>query len=164
MFKFLIPDYYYENIQSVDLDILKNKGIRYIICDLDNTLDSHNQKTPSKQALDFLEKLKLSGFEVCIISNGKYTRVTKYLENYPLKFIAKAGKPLKKSYQKAMTEIGAYPSVTAFIGDQIFTDVLGANRMELTTILVNPIESIENAFFYIKRPLEKIVKSKFAKE
>lgn len=164
MFKSLFPDYYYENVQSINLEILKNKGIKYIICDLDNTLDSHNQKIPSQKALNFLEKLKQSGFEVCIISNGKHARVTKYLENYPLKFIAKAGKPLKKSYRKAMTEIGAEPEVTAFIGDQIFTDVLGANRMRLTTILVNPIESIENALFYIKRPLEKIVKSKFVKE
>lgn len=164
MFKSLIPDYYYENVQSINLEILKNKGIKHIICDLDNTLDSHNQKTPSKEALEFLEKIKQFEFEVCIISNGKHERVTKYLENYPLKFIAKAGKPLKKSYLKAMTEIGASPSDTAFIGDQIFTDVLGANRMKLTTILVNPIESIENAFFYIKRPLEKIVKSKIVKE
>ena len=164
MFRSLIPDYYYENVQNINLEILKSKGIKYIICDLDNTLDSHNQKIPSQKALDFLENLKQCGFQVCIISNGTLARVTKYLENYPLKFIAKAGKPLKKSYQKAMSEIGATPEITAFIGDQIFTDVLGANRMNLTTILVNPIESIENAFFYIKRPLEKIVKSKITKE
>lgn len=164
MLKKLIPDYYYDNINCIELNILKEKGIKYVICDLDNTLDSHNQKVPSENALAFLEKLKCNGFDVCIISNGKLARVTKYLENYPLRFTAQAGKPLKKSYLNAMSEIGASPAATAFIGDQIFTDVLGANLVGLTTILVNPIESIENAFFYIKRPLEKLVKSKITKE
>lgn len=164
MFKKLIPDFYYENITCIDVQKLKDKGIKYVICDLDNTLDSHNTKVPSDSALNFLNNLNESGFTVCIISNGKQERVEKYLSDYPLSFIANAGKPLKKSYLKAMGEIGAAPDKTAFIGDQIFTDVLGANRVGLTTILVTPIESIENAFFYIKRALEKIVKSKITKE
>ncbi len=164
MFKKLIPDFYYDNVSCIDLEKLKSKGIEYVICDLDNTLDSHNQKTPSEGALAFLNNLKESGFNVCIISNGKHERVAKYLSDYPLKSIAKAGKPLKKSYLKAMGEIGADASKTAFIGDQIFTDVLGANRVGLTTVLVTPIESIENPFFYLKRALEKVVKSKIVKE
>ena len=164
MFKKFFPDYYYNSIASVNLDLLKEKGIKHIICDLDNTLDSHNQKTPSERALTFLEKLKNSGFCVCVISNGKQPRVEKYFAGYPLKFIAQAGKPLKKSYLRAMSEIDAVPSSTAFIGDQIFTDVLGANLVGLTTILVEPIESIENAFFYVKRPLEKFIKAKIVKE
>ncbi len=164
MFNKLIPDFYYDNISCIDIQKLKVSGIEYVICDLDNTLDSHNTKEPSCTALSFLNSLKDAGFTVCIISNGKHERVKKYLSNYPLSFIAKAGKPLKKSYLKAMNEIGAESSKTAFIGDQIFTDVLGANRIGLTTILVTPIESIENSFFYIKRALEKIVKSKITKE
>lgn len=164
MFNYLIPDFYYENVSCIDFKKLKDRGIRYVICDLDNTLDSHNQKTPSESALEFLNSLKQNGFKVCIISNGKFERVKKYLENYPLHFIAKAGKPLKKSYISAMAEIGAESTKTAFIGDQIFTDVLGANRVGLTTILVNPIEAYENSFFYLKRALEKAVKTKITKE
>ena len=164
MFKKLIPDFYYDNIVSIDLEKLKSRGIEYVICDLDNTLDSHRQKTPSESALGFLNSLKDAGFNVCIISNGKHERVSEYLREYPLKATAKAGKPLKKSYVKAMSEIGADAKKTAFIGDQIFTDILGANRVGLTTILVTPIESIENPFFYLKRALEKAVKSKITKE
>lgn len=164
MFKNLIPNFYYENISSIDIQKLKDLNIKYVICDLDNTLDSHNVAQPSKSALLFLNALKDSGFTVCIISNGKHERVKKYLSDYPLEFIAKAGKPLKKSYLSAMEKIGAEACETVFIGDQIFTDVLGANRVGLTTILVTPIESIENSFFYIKRALEKIVKSKITKE
>lgn len=164
MFKKLIPNFYYENISNIDVQKLKDLNIKYVICDLDNTLDSHNVSKPSESALLFLNTLKNSGFTVCIISNGKHERVRKYLADYPLEYIAKAGKPLKKSYLAAMAKIGATPSDTVFIGDQIFTDVLGANLVGLTTILVTPIESIENSFFYIKRALEKIVKSKITKE
>ena len=164
MLKKLIPDFYYDNVLCIDLEKLKSMGIEYVICDLDNTLDSHNQETPSHNALLFLEKLKSYGFTVCVISNGRHERVNKYLENHPIKAIAKAGKPLKKSYLKAMDEIGAKSEKTAFIGDQIFTDVLGANRVGLTTVLVSPIEAYENSFFYIKRALEKIIKSKIVKE
>ena len=164
MFKKLIPDFFYDNISCIDIQKLKDLGIKYVICDLDNTLDSHNVAVPSENSLRFLDSLKDAGFIVCIISNGKHERVEKYLADYPLEFIAKAGKPLKKSYLSAMSKIGATPTETAFIGDQIFTDVLGANNVGLTTILVTPIESIENSFFYIKRALEKIVKSKIAKE
>ncbi len=164
MFKQLIPDFYYENISCIEIQKLKEKGIEYIICDLDNTLDSHRQKTPSASALTFLDLLKNEGFTICVISNGKHERVKHYLARHNISFIANAGKPLKKSYIKAMNEIGAKKNKTAFVGDQIFTDILGANRVGLTTILVTPIESIENSFFYLKRALEKLVLRKIVKE
>ncbi len=164
MFSKLIPDFYYDNISCINLQKLKDRGIKYVICDLDNTLDSHNTPAPSASALAFLNSLKSEGFTVCIISNGKHERVKRYLADFPLEYIAKAGKPLKKSYLKAMAQIGAVPQETAFIGDQIFTDTLGANRLNLTTVLVTPIESIENPFFYIKRALETFVIKKITKE
>lgn len=164
MFKKFIPDFYYENISCINLDVLKKKGIKFVICDVDNTLDSHNVPRPSETAVAFLKKLEDYGFTVCIISNGKHERVKEYLSDYNLEYIAKAGKPLKKSYIKAMKKIGADANSCAFIGDQIFTDILGANNVGLTTILVTPIERYENAFFYLKRALEKIVISKITKE
>ncbi len=159
-----IPDYYYQSISEIPISILKEKGISAVICDLDNTLDSHRTFTPSETALAFLTELKQQNFEVCIISNGKQPRVDRYLAKLSLPYIAEAGKPLKKSYRNALKILKRKPKDVAFIGDQIFTDVWGANRMGLTTILVEPIESIENAFFYFKRPLEKLIKKRINKE
>ena len=164
MFKNLIPDYYFSDISSIDVNILRKKGIKHIICDLDNTLDSHETKTPSENALLFFEKLKGNGFSVCIISNGKESRVKTYTDGTGLKYIADAGKPLKKSYLKALSSLECEPKDAAFIGDQIFTDTWGANRLGIMTILVDPIESFENPFFYIKRALETFIKSKITKE
>ena len=158
-----IPDFYYSTIADIPISKLKEEGILAVICDLDNTLDSHETPEPSERALAFLDKLKEEGLSVCIISNGKHERVQRYLAKYPLPAIAKAGKPLKKSYRKALSSLNLSAESVAFVGDQIFTDTWGANRMGLTTILVEPIESIENPFFYPKRWLEAIIKQRIAK-
>jgi len=164
MLKMLMPEFYAKCVSDINLDELKKHGVTAIILDLDNTLDSHKTKTPSPRALAFLDKLKSMGFSFCIISNGKQKRVETYLQGLQIPFVAKAGKPLKKSYKKALKILGTPPHCTAFIGDQIFTDVWGANRMGLVTILTEPIEQYENSFFYIKRFLEQFVKSNISKE
>lgn len=164
MLKMLVPEIYVKSVADIDLEALKNRGITAVILDLDNTLDSHKTKTPSPHALAFLDKLNMLGFSFCIISNGKQARVEAYLKNLPVPFVAKAGKPLKKSYKKALKILGTVPQNTAFVGDQIFTDVWGANRMGLLTVLTEPIEQYENSFFYIKRFLEQFIKSKITKE
>ena len=164
MFKKLVPDFFVPCITDIDLDVLKNRGITAVILDLDNTLDSHHTKTPSAHAQAFLNSLSTCGFSVCVISNGKEARVNTYLQNLAIPYVANAGKPLKKSYQKALHLLNSSPDCTAFIGDQIFTDVWGANRMGLVTILTEPIEQFENAFFYIKRFFEGFIKSKLPRE
>ena len=159
----LKPDYYYDDISEIPLSMLKEKGIRAVICDLDNTLDCHETPTPSEKALCFLTELKQQGFDVCIISNGKQRRVDRYVQGLNIPYISKAGKPGKKSYLKALKTVKCKPKAAAFVGDQIFTDTWGANRLGITTILVEPIKSIENPFFYPKRFLEKILKANIKK-
>ncbi len=163
MFKFK-PDYYYDDISEIPLQMLKESGIRAVICDLDNTLDCHETPVPSEKALAFLNELKRLDFDVCIISNGKQPRVDRYVQGLGIPYIAKAGKPSKKSYMKALKAVKCKPKAAAFVGDQIFTDTWGANRVGLTSVLVEPIKSIENPFFYPKRFLEKIVKASLKKE
>lgn len=164
LFHNLVPDLFVHDISAIDLNTLKENGITAVILDLDNTLDSHETKTPSARALSFLEELKAGGFLVCVISNGKRRRVEAYLAGFEIPFVADAGKPLKKSYRKALNTLGCRQENTAFVGDQIFTDTWGANRMGLFTILVEPIEAFETPLFYIKRALERFVKAKLLKE
>ena len=159
----LKPDFYYDDISRIPLSMLKEMGIRAVICDLDNTLDCHETPTPSEKALHFLNELHAMNFDVCIISNGKQPRVDRYVQGLGIPYIAKAGKPAKKSYLKALKTVKCKPKAAAFVGDQIFTDTWGANRIGMTTILVDPIKSIENPFFYPKRFLEYILKANIKK-
>lgn len=164
MLKQLVPDFFVNSISEFKAEKLKEIGINAIILDLDNTLDSHKTKKPSAKSLNFLNSLKARGFSICVISNGKYARVEAYLAKLDIPFVADADKPTKKSYRKALEILHAVPENTAFVGDQIFTDIWGANRCGLTTVLTEPIERFENPLFYLKRALEWFVKAKIPKE
>ena len=72
-------------------------------------------------------------------------------------YIYKAGKPKTGNYKKAMMQMGTDEQNTLFVGDQIFTDVYGANRAGIRTILVKPIHPKEEIQIVLKRYLEKIV-------
>ena len=72
-------------------------------------------------------------------------------------YIYKAGKPNPANYRKAMEQMGTDVTNTIFVGDQIFTDVYGANRAGIRTILVKPIHPKEEIQIVLKRYLEKIV-------
>lgn len=84
LFHNLVPDLFVHDISAIDLNKLKENGISAVILDLDNTLDSHETKTPSARALSFLEELKAGGFLVCVISNGKRRRVEAYLAGFEI--------------------------------------------------------------------------------
>lgn len=158
-----MPDMAEENIFSLDLDALLKKGIKGVILDIDNTLESHKTPKPSPKTLAFLNELNEKGFKVCLISNGKKERVELFNSDLGYFSMAKAGKPKKKGYLSAQKEMGLSESQVAMIGDQIFTDVFGAKRCGFFSVLVEPIEPIENGFFYIKRFFEKKIRQK-AKE
>ena len=163
MLKAFMPDMAVDTIFSIALAELVNNGIKGIILDIDNTLESHKIPKPSQKTLSFLNELDERGFKVCLISNGKKERVELFNSELGYFSMAKAGKPKKKGYLLAQKEMGLLKSQVAMIGDQIFTDVFGAKRCGFFSVLVEPICPIENGFFYIKRFFEKKIRQK-AKE
>ena len=155
--KLFIPDKKIDTVFSLEFDKLKGLGIKGIIFDIDNTLESHQVPEPSDEIKNLLEKVKEHGFSVCLISNGKEPRVELFNRSLSLPAVGNAKKPLKKNMRYAMKLLNTTKNETALVGDQIFTDVFGGNRMGFYTVLVNPIEQIENKFFYIKRFFERMI-------
>ena len=155
--KLFMPNKKIDSVFSLDFDKLKKLGIRGIIFDIDNTLESHRVPEPSDEIKNLLEKVKELGFSVCLISNGKEPRVELFNRSLLLPAVGNAKKPLKKNLRLAMQLLNTSKNETALVGDQIFTDVFGGNRMGFYTVLVNPIEQIENKFFYIKRFFERMI-------
>ena len=101
--------------------------------------------------------LKILGFECCLLSNNKEPRVKMFNEEIQVDYIFKANKPSVKNYQKAMELMGTDVTNTIFAGDQLFTDVWGANRAGIYSFLVKPIHPKEEIQIVLKRYLEKIV-------
>ena len=160
MFSKLLPDMTAQSIYDIDFSLLTKKGINSIILDIDNTLVSHRDKTPDERTLGLISHLKSLGFKLAIISNGKPERINLFTKGFDIPVVSGHLKPSKKGYIIALDKLCAKPSECAAIGDQIFTDVLGANKMGIFSIYTTPIEKYENSFFYIKRFFEGFILKK----
>lgn len=156
MFKRFYPSEYVDSTYEIDFQELYNQGYRGLLFDIDNTLVEHGADA-SQRAIDLFSQLKKIGFEVCLISNNKIERVERFNKTINVNYIYDAHKPSKKNYLKAMELMKTDVSNTVFVGDQLFTDVYGANRVGLKTYLVKPIDPKEEIQIVLKRYLEKIV-------
>lgn len=156
MWKMLYPDTYIESTYDIDFQRLYEQGYRGVLFDIDNTLVPHDAPA-SEAAIAFFDKLHKIGLETCLISNNKEPRVKSFSEKVGAKYVFKAGKPLPKGYIEGMKRMHTKQDSTLFVGDQIFTDILGANRAGIYSILVKPIHPKEEIQIVLKRYLEKIV-------
>lgn len=156
MFRKFYPDEYLDSTYAIDFEQLKKKGFRGVIFDIDNTLVMHGEPA-DERAIALFIRLRELGFDTCLVSNNKRPRVEGFANQVSSKFIFKADKPSVKGYKKAMELMGTDMESTIFVGDQLFTDVYGANRAGIRTILVKPINPREEIQIVLKRYLEKIV-------
>ncbi len=156
MFEKFFPILTYNSINDIDLNLLKSKGIKGFILDIDNTLVPHNADADDN-AVAWMEKIKQEGFKACIVSNASSSRVIKFNENIKVHAIHRASKPGSRAYNEAKDLMGITAKETVVVGDQLFTDIYGGNRVGMMTILVQPIGPKETAFIKLKRFFEKFI-------
>ncbi|MGM9971906.1 MAG: YqeG family HAD IIIA-type phosphatase [Anaeroplasmataceae bacterium] len=140
--KKFIPEEYYTTIYDIDYIKLYEMGKRLILTDLDNTLISYKESMPTKELIDWKNKLEEMGFEIIICSNNKKLRVSSFSNNLGLKYVYSAKKPLKCGLKKAIKKASRKYNRDEIveIGDQIMTDQFGSKRMKLYTIMVKNID------------------------
>ena len=156
MFQAFYPKEYRDSTYTIDFQKLYQEGYRGILFDVDNTLVPHGAPA-TEESVELFRSLHEMGFSTCLISNNKEPRVTPFADAMETPYVYKAGKPKRSGYQKGMEIMGMGTQNTLFIGDQLFTDVWGANRAGLYSILVKPIDPKEEIQIVLKRYLEKIV-------
>lgn len=139
MLQHLRPQRYVNSAFDIDGAELAAQGIRGVISDLDNTLVEWNSMQTTPRLLEWLQQMRDTGLSVCLVSNGTRRRVEPMAETLGLPAIHAAGKPRRRPFREAMRLLGTRPEETVVIGDQIFTDVFGGNRLGLYTILVRPV-------------------------
>ena len=150
------PDSYLDSTYVIDFESLYRQGYRGLIFDIDNTLVPHGAPADDR-AMELFSRLKKLGFECCLLSNNQRQRVESFNDRVQVHFIENAHKPSAKNYRRAMQLMGTDESNTVFIGDQLFTDVYGAKRTGIRSILVKPIHPKEEIQIVLKRYLERIV-------
>ena len=156
MFETFYPGNYVDSAYEIPYEKLYERGYRGIIFDVDNTLVPHGAPADAR-AIELFERLRAIGFSTCILSNNKEPRVSPFADKVGSPYIFKGGKPSRKGYERAMERMKTDRDTTLFVGDQLFTDVWGANRTGLYSILVKPINPKEEIQIVLKRYLEAVV-------
>ena len=150
------PDEYLDSTYVIDFDKLYEEGYRGIIFDIDNTLVPHGAPA-DQRAIALFKRLHALGYQTMMLSNNKEPRVKMFCDAVDAEYIYKAGKPNPANYREAMKRMHTDEKNTLFVGDQIFTDVWGANKAGIYSILVKPIHPKEEIQIVLKRYLEKVV-------
>ena len=161
MFDLLIPDIYDQSIYTINYKKLKKNGIKCLLFDLDNTIAPYKVNVPDQKVKELFARLE-EDFKVIIVSNSGKNRLRPFKEKLNVDFSSR--KPFKKKYKKILTLYKFKIDEVACIGDQLFTDILGANRMGFTSILVNRVAKNEILPTRINRFFEKIVLKRLAKK
>jgi len=153
----LKPDQHLNDIFELDAKYLQSLGIKGIISDMDNTIVPWNNRNLSPRLAEWFAMLKKMGFKLFIISNNSKDSGGQLAFELGIPAIFYAVKPRRKAFRKALEHMQLSSNEVAVIGDQIFTDVLGGNRLGLYTILVTPISEKEFIWTKLMRLLEKKV-------
>lgn len=156
MFQAFYPSMRADSAYRIPFEELRQKGVRGVIFDVDNTLVPHGAPA-DRRARELFARLKGLGMESCLVSNNKEPRVKSFAEDVGTRYVFKAGKPSRRGYREAMRRMGTDRGSTIFVGDQLFTDVWGANRTGIYSVLVNPINPREEIQIILKRIPEKLV-------
>lgn len=157
MFKVFYPDEDAASAYDIPYEELYKNGIRGVIFDIDNTLVPHGAPADERAKKLFLHLREL-GLETCLLSNNKEPRVSSFARSAGSShYIFKGNKPGRKGYRRAMEFMGTDVNGTVFVGDQLFTDVYGAKRAGIHSILVRPIHPKEEIQIVIKRAFEAVV-------
>lgn len=151
----LIPQGVFRSIYHIDKGELVRQGIKLLLADLDNTLACYGQREPDRQLYHWVQDLKEHGIQVFILSNSrKPDRVSTFAGALGVPFRGRAYKPSRRGFLAALEQMGCRAEEALMVGDQIFTDILGANRMGIRAYLVEPLQLAGNPGRYLRYAVE----------
>lgn len=159
-----VPDMYQKSIYAIDYKKLLSRGIKCLLFDLDNTIVPINMKTPNNKVKNLFDELKSMGFKVIIFSNSPKSRLQPFKDELNVDCSASSRKPKPKKFLQVLNIYGYAVSEVAIIGDELLTDILGGNRIGITTILVNPLGKKDFFLAKIRRIVEKRMMKKLRKK
>ncbi|MBK5210782.1 MAG: YqeG family HAD IIIA-type phosphatase [Coriobacteriia bacterium] len=151
------PDFFLDSVLAIDLEELKKRGIVHLLLDLDNTLLPRDSDEIPPEIKKWALSLKDAGFKACILSNNWHNRITEVAGDLGLELVSKAVKPLPPAYFFGMRKMNSRSKNTVMIGDQVFTDILGASCLGITTVLVSPLSSHDLKHTLFLRKFEKLI-------
>ncbi len=164
MLKKFLPDQHVKSVFDISPASLKEKGVKGIITDLDNTLVEWNREYATPKLIEWFKEMKNHDILVTIVSNNNELRVKAFSDPLGIPFIFRARKPLGFAFRKALTQMGLDKDETVVIGDQLLTDIFGGNSSGFHTILVVPVARTDGFFTKLNRQIERRILNWFRKK
>ena len=149
----LLPKHIAPALTDITPQLLRSWGITLLMLDFDNTIVPYTTSTPTPQMHQWLRNMAASDIRLCVVSNSHKDRVKIFCEKYGIPCVTYARKPFSKGIRQCLAQFDAEPSECALVGDQIFTDALGANCAGVTSILVKAIDN-HNIWLKLRHGLE----------
>ena len=151
----LTPDLRLNRVEDITPEFLKSRGFTALIIDIDNTLVSRKTGEIDGSVFEWVRSIRQAGISCCLLSNNWHDVVYDYATKLEVPIVAKAMKPLPIAYIKALVTIGAHRATTVVVGDQVFTDILGARLCVIPCIQVDPLSTTDLWYTRIFRMIEK---------
>ena len=142
-----LPTYWFPRLTDLQPDFLRERGITLLLMDFDNTMLPYTTDEPTPALLAWMQEMQTAGIRLCVVSNSRRQRVPSFCKRYGLPYVLRAAKPRTHGIREAMQRFSAAKSDTALVGDQTYTDVLGANLAGITSLQVR---SIHNHTIWLK--------------
>lgn len=149
----LIPGLIVDKLTELTPEVLRKEDIRFLMLDFDNTIVPYTTDTPEPEMEQWLRTMVTSEIGICVVSNSKRQRVVQFCEQRGIPCITHSRKPFPKGIRQCMERFSLDPETTALAGDQIYTDVLGANSAGIRSVLVTPIH-LHNIWLTMRHWLE----------
>lgn len=145
------------NLSDLTVDWIREQGCNAVVLDADYTLCAYGSPHPDPGVREWLEVLKTSGIPVAIASNNTKRRLMPLAETLHIPYVSGSMKPFSRGLKKACQILGYAPSEVLMVGDQLFTDVLGGNRLGMVTVLLDPVIGEDNPIARLRYRIEQIV-------
>ena len=156
MFRKFYPKIYYKSVYEIDFKRYYENGFRAILFDIDNTLVEHDAPV-NTQVKALIGELRGMGFKMCVVSNNGEERVSSFARAVRIPYVCHAKKPGTKGYMQALKLLDVQKDSAMSVGDQLFTDMWGANNAGIFSVLTKPIAGDPTIKIKLKRVGEKIV-------
>lgn len=162
MYKKFIPTWHTDKIFSISIEFLRKNDIKYIISDLDNTLDAFDILSPSKNVYEFKNLLDENDIKLIIISNNHSDRVKNYAKSLGVDCLFSAHKPFKKRLTNFLKVHKIDKKDAIMIGDQTVTDILCANRSKIRSVLVDKLVERDQPTTKFNRFFDKRIRKRLS--
>ena len=159
-----IPRGVYPSVTALDPKALRARGITLVLADLDNTLVPYGVTEPPEEIVAWKQALEAQGIQLFLLSNSRRPgRAQGFAQRLGIPYQGHSGKPRRAGYLRAMERMGRRPEETVMVGDQIFTDILGANLCGMRSVLLDPLSPDPYATVRFKRRLEGFLRPHYTR-